>query len=57
MDLTMMELMNAREREAQDWASLFQRADVRFELIGTTQPPTSSLSLIEFRWKGTAELL
>jgi hypothetical protein len=51
MDLTMLELMNAREREAQEWENLFRRADERYEMVGITYPPMSLLSLIEFRWR------
>jgi len=52
MDLTMLQLLNAREREAQEWETLFQQADDRYELVQIRHPEGSSLSLMEFQWKG-----
>lgn len=56
MDLTMLQLLNAREREAQEWVALFQQADDRYELINNVKPEGSSLSLLEFQWKGSEEM-
>ncbi|MCJ1464907.1 hypothetical protein MMC07_003522 [Pseudocyphellaria aurata] len=52
-DLHMMALLNAKEREAEDWVSLFRNADPRFDFLGITQPPSSKLGIIEARWRGT----
>lgn len=51
-DLAMLELQNSKEREASDWAALFERADPRFEFVGVRAPPKSLLSIIEAKWKG-----
>lgn len=51
-DLAMLELQNSKEREASDWAALFERADPRFEFMGVRAPPKSLLSIIEAKWKG-----
>jgi len=52
MDLTMLELQNARERELDDWAGLFKQADARFKFLGGKQPPGSNLWIMEAVWEG-----
>jgi len=52
MDLTMLELQNARERELQDWKDLFALADERFKFVGVVMPPGSNLAIIIVEWQG-----
>ncbi|MCJ1463377.1 hypothetical protein MMC07_001984 [Pseudocyphellaria aurata] len=49
-DLCMLELHNAKERDKNDWAKLFQEADSRFIFVGVKQPVQSKLSIIEAVW-------
>ncbi|KAF7536866.1 hypothetical protein G7054_g4162 [Neopestalotiopsis clavispora] len=51
MDVTMLEIGNAKERDLDEWKSLFQQADPKFVLKGVQQPPGSSLSILEFVWE------
>jgi hypothetical protein len=46
----MLELLNSKEREADDWAALFKNADLRFDFVGVKTLPESKLSFIEVRW-------
>lgn len=50
MDLTMLEIGNAKERDLGEWKALFEKADSRFVFRGVEQPPGSSLSIIEATW-------
>jgi hypothetical protein len=50
MDLTMLEIGNAKERDLGEWKALFEKADSRFVFRGVEQPPGSSLSIIEVTW-------
>lgn len=52
MDLTMLELQNAREREMEDWAKLFEDADPRFNFLGGKKPEGASLWILEVVWEG-----
>ncbi len=52
MDLTMMELQNSRERELEDWETLFAQADRRFSWKGGKQPRGSRLWILEAVWEG-----
>lgn len=47
VDITMLGNFNAQERELEDWAKLFQRADPRLRLVKHVKPPTSVMSIIE----------
>ena len=51
MDLNMLGILNARERDADEWRSLFKEADTRFDFLGVKQPEGSSLAIMEARWK------
>ncbi|KAI1138547.1 putative O-methyltransferase [Hypoxylon sp. FL0543] len=51
MDLTMLEIGNAKERNLSEWQSLFKQADPRFIFKSMHQPPGSSLSLLEAVWE------
>ena len=50
MDLAMLEFHNAKERDMNDWTHLLRKADERFHIVDTKQPPGSRLSVIEVRW-------
>ncbi|PQE06932.1 6-hydroxytryprostatin B O-methyltransferase protein [Rutstroemia sp. NJR-2017a WRK4] len=52
MDLTMLELQNSRERELEDWAKLFEKADPRFIFKGGKQPAGANLWILEAVWEG-----
>ncbi|EPE27494.1 S-adenosyl-L-methionine-dependent methyltransferase [Glarea lozoyensis ATCC 20868] len=51
MDLAMLQIQNSRERELQDWETLFVKADPRFKFLGVTQPKGSKLAIIEAIWE------
>lgn len=50
MDITMTQLLNAKERELGEWQEMFEQADWRFEFLGGKQPAGSLLWIIEARW-------
>ncbi|OTA97997.1 hypothetical protein M426DRAFT_77207 [Hypoxylon sp. CI-4A] len=52
MDLTMLEIGNAKERDVDEWGALFQQADQRFSFQGMQQPQGSSLALLQATWEG-----
>ncbi|KAL7622165.1 hypothetical protein AAE478_007668 [Parahypoxylon ruwenzoriense] len=52
MDVTMLEIGNAKERDLSEWKSLFGQADPRFVFKGMEQPPGSSLAILEATWEG-----
>jgi hypothetical protein len=47
----MKQQFNAKERSADDWTSLFEKADKRFKLNRIVNPPGSILAVIEFVWQ------
>ncbi|KAF2430168.1 O-methyltransferase [Tothia fuscella] len=51
MDVTMLELLNAKERDVDDWIELFRLADSRFKFLGAKQPPGSRMSIMEAVWE------
>ncbi|KAH7081198.1 putative O-methyltransferase [Paraphoma chrysanthemicola] len=52
MDLTMLQIANAREREMGEWENLFARADVRFKFVGPRYSEGSKLTMLEVVWDG-----
>ena len=52
MDVVMLMLLNAQEREEEEWKSLFERADKRFRYLGSRKPYRAVLSIIEAVWEG-----
>jgi hypothetical protein len=50
MDVTMLELLNAKERDVDDWTALFTLADPRFKFLGARQPKGSRMSIMEAVW-------
>ncbi|RAK99956.1 S-adenosyl-L-methionine-dependent methyltransferase [Aspergillus ibericus CBS 121593] len=51
MDMTMLTLCNAYERESQDWKNVIERADSRFQ-IAQMLVPNDSEGIIEIVWEG-----
>lgn len=51
MDVTMLEIGNAKERNLSEWNQLLSQADDRFQLKGVTQPPGSNLAILEIEWR------
>lgn len=51
----MLEMLNAKEREAGDWEKLFTQADPGFRILGIKQPPGAKLGIIEAEWVGAEE--
>ncbi|KAF2491084.1 putative O-methyltransferase [Lophium mytilinum] len=51
MDLTMMEIGNAKERDLGEWKILFEQADARFVFKDMKQPSGSRLAIIEAVWE------
>ncbi|KAH8588162.1 sterigmatocystin 8-O-methyltransferase [Bisporella sp. PMI_857] len=49
-DLGMISILNGRERDTDEWESLFERADPRFHFEGVTQPEGSNLAMIKASW-------
>lgn len=47
MDLRMMMLQNARERELRDWKNIIQQADSRFYIVGVKLMGQSITGIIE----------
>ncbi|EJD50942.1 O-methyltransferase [Auricularia subglabra TFB-10046 SS5] len=50
MDMTMLQLLNARERATDDYAELFRTADPRFKFEGITRPEGSRTCIIAATW-------
>ena len=53
-DLAMKSLLNAKERNADEWVKLFGKADPRFGAVKIKSPPQSMLSIIEATWQELA---
>ena len=51
MDLTMLALLNAKERDVPDWIQLFAQADSRYKFIGAKTPTGSRMSIMEAVWE------
>ena len=48
----MKQLLNAKERDAEDWAALFKAADSGFRLQRIQMPKESKLAMVEVIWEG-----
>lgn len=46
----MLSLLNAKERDDDDWIDLFKQVDERFKYIGHFQPQGSRMSIMEAIW-------
>lgn len=52
LDVGMLQLLNAQEREMHEWAELFRRADSRFRYLGARQPAGDTCWIMEAEWIG-----
>ena len=52
MDMIMLSLFNARERDYSDWEQIFTEADSRFTHITIWIPEGATLAIIEAVWAG-----
>ena len=50
MDLNMLSILNARERDADEWRWLFKEADPRFVFLGVKRSKGSNLAIMEAIW-------
>lgn len=48
----MLQLLNAQQREMNEWPALFAQADSRFRYLGAHQPPGAIRWIIEAEWQG-----
>ena len=51
MDMLMLTLFNAQERQESDWIRLFRDSDPRFVFKRAGVPKGSALGIIEFVWE------
>ena len=49
--MVMKSFSNAKERDAEEWAALFAKADARFVFLGIRVPPGSKCAIIEAEWQ------
>ncbi|KAI1435679.1 S-adenosyl-L-methionine-dependent methyltransferase [Xylaria sp. CBS 124048] len=52
MDVGMLQILNAQQREMHEWPELFRQADSRFRYLGARQPAGAMRWLIEAEWEG-----
>ena len=50
MDISLEAFSNSRERDAEVWEELFQKADSRFRWLGVSVPPGARVGIIEAEW-------
>lgn len=55
MDIAMMTMQNAQERDRDEWINLFNAADERFHFVQVVQPKNSDLAVIEFIWEESSK--
>lgn len=53
MDIAMLGIHNAKEREKDDWIELFKEADPRFKFAGIKQLEFSRMGIVEAAWVHT----
>jgi hypothetical protein len=53
MDMLMLSICNARERDEADWRLLFHKADPRFKVLRVFTPKGSALGIIDVEWEQT----
>lgn len=54
MDMTMLSLLNAKERDDADWVELFRMSDPGFKYLGHKTPVGSRMSIMEAVWQPEA---
>ncbi len=47
----MLSLCNSRERERDDWVTIFGEADKRFKVVDVYLPQESTLGVVEVVWE------
>ncbi|KAI2635108.1 S-adenosyl-L-methionine-dependent methyltransferase [Xylaria nigripes] len=52
MDVGMLQLLNAKQRDMHEWPELFRQADSRFKYLGARQPEGQMRWIIEAEWEG-----
>ncbi|KAK7924323.1 hypothetical protein PG985_006377 [Apiospora marii] len=52
LDVGMLQLLNAQQREMHEWPELFRRAHPGFRYLGARQPPGAIRWIIEADWQG-----
>jgi hypothetical protein len=52
MDVGMLQLLNAQQREQDEWPELFRRADARFRYLGARKSEGAVRWIIEAEWEG-----
>ncbi|KAF2711448.1 S-adenosyl-L-methionine-dependent methyltransferase [Pleomassaria siparia CBS 279.74] len=52
MDMGMLQLLNAQQREQDEWSELFCRADPRYRYLGAKKPAGAIRWIIEAEWEG-----
>jgi hypothetical protein len=52
MDIGMLQLLNAQQREMHEWPELFQKADERYRYLGANKPEGGIRWIIEAEWQG-----
>jgi hypothetical protein len=52
MDIGMLQLLNAQQREMQEWPELFRKADDRYRYLGAKKPEGGIRWIIEAEWQG-----
>jgi len=48
----MQQLLNAQQREMEEWPELFRKADSRFRYLGARHPEGAIRWIIEAEWQG-----
>lgn len=51
IDIVVKSFSNAKERDAEEWATLFAKADPGFKFLGVKMPPGSRTAIIEAEWQ------
>ncbi|MCJ1246390.1 hypothetical protein MMC30_003597 [Trapelia coarctata] len=51
IDMVMKSFSNAKERDAEEWATLFAKADPGFQVTSIKVPPGAKSAIIEARWQ------
>ena len=51
MDMLMLSICNARERDEDDWRRLFGEADSRFKVLRIFTPKGSTLGIVDVVWE------
>ena len=53
MDLTMLSLLNAKERDDEGYRQLFAMADSRYKYLGCKRPKGFRMAIMEAVWETT----